>query len=250
MNTRSTNQRFRTTGVWWSTGLVLALGMLCMATQPARAKTLPALLAPKEVLARMEKRIEHQYAALESYRARRRYSAAHPVLGDSVYLLVEEQYRAPGEKDFQVLESSGPAAVQKRLFSRLLQAELDNAPEEARQAVDLCRRNYQFTFQEYDATAGAYIFQVEPRTSNPYLLRGKIWVNAEDFAVQRIEGEPAQRHSVLIRQTHFVHEFAKFGDFWFPVRHHSKANLFLFGSATLEITYYNYDWQPHQEAHP
>ena len=230
--------------------LFLVLLTLCMDTQPARADTSPSLLAPEEVLTRMEVRIEQQFAALDSYRARRRYSAAHPLLGDSVYLLVEEHYRTPGEKEFQVLDRGGPAAIQKRLFSRLMQAEIDTSPEEERRAVDICRRNYQFTFQEYDATARAYVFQVEPRTSNPYLMRGKIWVNAEDFAVQRVEGEPAKRHSFWVRRTHFVHEFGKFGDFWFPVYHHSKSKIFPFGSATLEITYYDYDWQPHKEVLP
>ena len=225
--------------------LFLVLAMLCMYAQPARADTSASLLASEEVLTRMEERIEQQFAALVSYRARRRYSAAHALLGDSVYLLVEEHYRTPGEKEFQVLERSGPAAIQKRLFSRLMQVEIDTSPQEKRRAVDICRRNYLFTFQEYDAAAKAYIFQVEPRTSNPYLLRGKIWVNAEDFAVQRIEGEPAKRHSFWVRRTRFVHEFAKFGDFWFPVRHHSKSKVFPFGSATLEIAYYDYDWQPH-----
>ena len=117
----------------------------------------------------------------------------------------------------------------------------------ARRATDLCRRNYSFTLQTYDATAGVYIFQVEPLSDNPYLLRGTVWVNAQDFGVQRIEGEPAQRHTSLIRQTRFVHEFAKFGNFWFPVRHHSETDMVLFGRASLDIRYFDYQWQSHSE---
>lgn len=70
-------------------------------------------------------------------------------------------------------------------------------------------------------------------------------MNEGDFAVSRIEGEPVKLHSIFVRRTHFVHEFAKFGDFWFPVRHVSEADLFLFGRATLEISYSNYQWQTH-----
>jgi len=85
-------------------------------------------------------------------------------------------------------------------------------------------------------------FAATPRGENDYLLRGTIWVNAEDFAVQRIEGEPAKRHSILIKRVHFVHEFAKFGEFWFPVHHRSETELRLFGKATLEIDYSGYQW--------
>lgn len=212
----------------------------------ARAAPLP-LLAPEEVLRRMEQRNDERFDALRSYQARRRYQAEHPILKRPAHLLVAEDYRAPEERTFRVLERSGPATMERHLFSRLLVVEVETARGAVRRQVDLCRRNYRFTYQRYDAAAGAYIFQVEPRTSNPYLLRGKVWVNAEDFAVQRIEGEPAQSHSFWVRESRFVHEFARFGDFWFPVRHQSEAELRLLGRATLEIVYFDYRWQARQQ---
>jgi len=102
----------------------------------------------------------------------------------------------------------------------------------------------------YDPAARAYIFAVAPRSPNPYLLRGKIWINDQDFAVERIEGEPVRRHSVFVRQTRFVHEFARFGEFWFPVRHHSETDLRLFGRAVLDIRYFDYHWEMQKEAQP
>ena len=210
---------------------------------PPSAQGLPPTLAPDQIIDRMERRLEQQHRELESYRARRRYSAAHPLLGDSVYLVVEEQYQAPEEKKFKVLERGGLEQIQKRLFSRLLEVELETASQAARRAVDICRRNYHFTYSRYDAAKQAYVFEAEPRTSNPYLFRGKVWINAEDFAVQRIEGEPVKRHSTLLRQSQFVHEFAKFGEFWFPVHHTSTAKIYMFGQATLEIQYFDYEWK-------
>ena len=207
------------------------------------AQSLPPTLPPDQILSRMEQRYEQQLRELESYQARRRYSAAHPLLGDSVYLVVEEQYKAPGEKKFKVLERGGLEQIQKRLFSRLMEVELETAGGAARRAVDITRLNYHFTYSRYDAAKQAYVFQVEPRTSNPYLFQGKVWINAEDFAVQRIEGEPAKSHSVMIRRSEFVHEFAKYGEFWFPVHHTSTAEMYVFGRATLEIRYFDYDWK-------
>ena len=222
--------------------LLLASFMICAAV-PGNATN--AGLNPDQVIGRMEQRYEQQIQAINSYQDRRRYSVEHALLGKSTYLLVEERYRAPEEKQFQVIEEHGPAAVQKSLFSRLLETERELARESVRPDVDLCRRNYSFHFREYDPKSEAYIFEVSPIGSNPYLWRGTIWVNDQDFAVSRIEGEPAKRLSMLVRRTHFVHEFAKFGDFWFPVRHVSEADLFLFGRATLEISYSNYQWQTH-----
>ncbi len=224
-----------------------ALLLLSISAPVASAPSATASLAPDEIINRMEQRFERQIHTIGSYQDRRRYSVTHPLLGKPTYLLVEENFLAPEEKRFEVLERSGSAKVQTSVFSRLLQVERDTAPAVAREAVDLSRRNYNFQFEQYDESAGAYVFQAEPRTSNPYLLRGKIWINAEDFAVQRIEGQPAKRPSFLVRQTTFVHEFAKFGDFWFPIHHRSESHLFLFGRAILEIDYFDYQWQPRPE---
>jgi hypothetical protein len=190
----------------------------------------------------MEQRFENQLRTLAAYNARRSYSVEHTMLPESGRLLVEEQYRAPGEKRFRVIERRGPSVVQDKVFARLLQVEQETTQATIRRDLDLNRRNYRFTFERYDPAAGAYVFAAEPRGSNPYLLRGKIWINGRDFAVQRIEGEPASRHSPLVRQTRFVHEFARFGEFWFPVLHRSETNLFLLGRAVLRITYFDYHW--------
>lgn len=234
----------------WKAVSYSAMLLLSLSVPLPSAPSSSSTPAPEQILSRMEQRYEQQLQTLASYQARRRYSVAHTMLGKPAYLVVEEQYRAPEEKQFRVLERGGPAEVQERVFSRLLEVEQETARESVRQQVDLSRRNYQFTFQQYDPAARAYVFAVEPRSPNPYLLRGKVWINEQDFAVQRIEGEPARRHSVFIRQTRFVHEFGRFGDFWFPVRHHSETELRVFGRAVLEISYFDYHWQLQKEERP
>jgi hypothetical protein len=207
----------------------------------------PSRPVPGDILARMEQRFEAQIRLLASYQARRTYSVEHSLLEEPGKLVVEEQYSAPGQRTFRVVERSGSSVVQEKVFSRLLAVEQATTPEVVRRDLDVNRRNYRFTYERYDPVAGAYIFAAEPRGSNPYLLRGRVWISAQDFGVQRIEGEPIQRHSVFVRQTHFVHEFARFGEFWFPVRHQSETELFVFGRAVLRISYSNYHWQEKQE---
>jgi hypothetical protein len=65
-------------------------------------------------------------------------------------------------------------------------------------------------------------------------------VNAKDFAVCRIEAEPAQNPSFWIRQTEIHHAYLKIGDFWFPAENRSVSTLRLGGRATLTIEYGDY----------
>jgi len=222
---------------------LVLVGVVVPAVPASAAERLRRLAPPEEVIIRMEERFQQQLAALDSYRDLRRYSVAHALLGDGTYWVVEENFSAPDEKRFEVLERGGSGAVQRRVFARLLEVEQETAREAVRPLVDLSRHNYNFTYLGFDETANAYRFEATPRGKNEYLLRGTIWVSAEDFAVTRIEGEPAKRHSILIQRVRFVHEFAKFGEFWFPVHHRSETKLRLFGTATLEIDYSEYQWQ-------
>jgi hypothetical protein len=120
----------------------------------------------------------------------------------------------------------------------LIAAEIDSG--KARRDVDITRRNYDFRFAAFDDEAGVYIFQVQPRTANPYLFRGAVWIDAETFAVRRIEGEPATSPSFWVKRSHFVHEYAPLGGFWLPVRLTSEAELRIFGRSQLSITYTEY----------
>ncbi len=50
----------------------------------------------------------------------------------------------------------------------------------------------------------AYVISITPKTSNKYLSRGKIWVDADEYAIVRIEGEPAKNPSFWFKSVRFV----------------------------------------------
>ncbi len=130
---------------------------------------------------------------------------------------MEETFLSPGTKRLRVIERDGSEDVQKRVFKNMLKAEQGAALPSARESLDICRRNYDFAFLEYDPSAGACVLMADPRTPSRFLFRGKIWVDLRDLAIQRVQGEPAQRPSLWISRTRFLVHYAKFGDFWFPV---------------------------------
>jgi hypothetical protein len=86
----------------------------------------------------------------------------------------------------------------------------------------------------------SYVLEASPRTKNAYLFRGRIWVDAEDYAIAKIEGSPAQNPSFWIRRTVFVHHYAKFGPFWLAVSNRSETDALLFGRTDVRIDYSDY----------
>ncbi|HTT62012.1 MAG TPA: radical SAM protein [Bryobacteraceae bacterium] len=202
-----------------------------------------ASLSQDEILRRMEAANAAREQQLAAMHGVRRYSAANPRLHREASVKAELRYSAPDHKDFRIIERSGSRAVQQHVIEPLMATERANAALPARRQVDICRRNYEFSLIGFDDERGAYVFQAQPRTRSKFLFRGRVWINPESFAIQRIEGEPARSPSFWVKHTHFVHEYARFGSFWFPVWHSSIAELRLFGRSRLVIEYSDYEWQ-------
>ena len=101
----------------WLVGISILLWFGVAASGFAGA-THPESLSAEEIVERMEERFQQQLAALEAYQDQRRYSIAHPLLGDGTYWIVEENFSAPDEKRFEVLERGGSGTVQN-LHARL-----------------------------------------------------------------------------------------------------------------------------------
>ena len=73
---------------------------------------------------------------------------------------------------------------------------------------------------------------------------GKIWVDANDYSIVRIEGRPARNPSFWVRNVHFVHTYQKVGSFWFASATHTKSEIRIFGSSELTIENSGYTLNP------
>jgi hypothetical protein len=85
-----------------------------------------------------------------------------------------------------------------------------------------------------------YVLRAEPKTENTYLFRGKVWVEGRDFAVARIEGEPAKNPSRWTKQSDFHHEYVRLDGFWLPAKNDTLTQLHLLGQSHLTIEYKDY----------
>ncbi|HEX4919410.1 MAG TPA: hypothetical protein VFV92_01555 [Candidatus Bathyarchaeia archaeon] len=89
-------------------------------------------------------------------------------------------------------------------------------------------------------TGPCFILSVEPLTKNKLLYRGRIWVDAEDFAVVRVEAAPAKNSSFWAKETRVEQAYAKVDDFWLPLSNRSSSAIRLGGHAYLTIDYQDY----------
>jgi outer membrane lipoprotein-sorting protein len=203
----------------------------------------PALTAEQIVQNMVRKNLERG-RALEAYSGTRVYRLEYRGFPSSrsAEITVDVRYRSPATKEFSIRSESGSHFLVEKVFQRMLQSEKDALSDENQLRVALNNDNYRFTLagQESLPTGLAYILMVEPRTSNKLLYRGRIWVDAEDFAVVRIEASPAKNPSFWTKETKIEQGYAKIGNFWLPVSNRSTSTIRLGGHAYFTIDYRDY----------
>src|ERR1700694_760167 len=237
--------------------------LLLMGTATVHAQT---LILDTDVVARpsFEQLVDNliaknaeRTAALQRYQSRRFYRLDYTGFPASLKaeMVVDMVYEAPATKNFKIVSQSGPKWMIDRIFKGLMQAEQEalNSKNREREALD--RDHYEFGRMEVqDANdACSYVLTVQPRIPNKLLYRGRIWVNNKDFAVCRIEAEPAKNPSIWIKSTAITHIYQKLGNFWFPSENESTSTMRVGGHAVLSIKYRNYEIlaaRPIQETDP
>jgi hypothetical protein len=212
------------------------------AQAPAGTSALPS----DQVVARMVSRNRQRAGALEGYRGRRHYHLDYTGLfgARQADMVVEVLYHSPDDKEFNVISESGSKWICNHVLRRLMQVEQENARRGARERTEINPENYSFELTAVENTAeGAtyYVLQAEPKTASAYLFRGKVWVEGRDFAVARIEGEPARNPSRWTKQSDFRHEYQCLDGFWLPARNDTVTQLHLLGQSHLTIEYTDYE---------
>jgi hypothetical protein len=157
---------------------------------------------------------------------------------------VQVTYDAPSSKNFRIVSQSGSRLLVDRVLKRLLKSELEAAQDQSRTALTTANYTFSLLDSEVDDGRQLYVFHVEPKGDGKLLYRGKIWVDARDYAVTRIEAEPAQNPSFWIKKTEIHHVYSKTGEFWLPESNRSETKVRIGGTAILTIDYGTYQIGP------
>jgi len=160
-------------------------------------------------------------------------------------MLVRWTRQADGGKSYETLTETGDGGVRSHVFHKLLEAEVEASKPAERGRSRITPENYEFRLigQETMGDRNAYVLELEPKIQAKYLTRGRIWVDACDFAVMRVEGAPARNVSFWTKKVDFVQTFEKNGVFWFASLNHSVTDARLFGIADLTLEYSDYELQ-------
>jgi hypothetical protein len=187
-------------------------------------------------------RDSERQATLNGYTASRRYVLENQRHHKRAEMLVRMTCLRDGSKQFETISETGWGGARKHVFPRLLEAETEASRPGLRERSRLIPENYVFEMvgTEYVDERPAYVIAIAPKTPNKYLMQARIWIDADEYAIVRIEGKPAKNPSFWTKSVHFVHRYQKRGSFWFPVSDRSVTDVRIFGSTEVTIEYFDY----------
>jgi hypothetical protein len=185
-------------------------------------------------------------ANLRDYSVVRKYRLHNSHLKDDAVMTVRLSYIKGSGKTFEVIGLQNAEGMSRKVLERLVQGEEETSRRKSQDDLAITKANYKFhviaIVNEYGRRC--YVVELTPRHKSKYLIQGKAWVDADEFALVRVEGRPAASLSFWVGKPYIVQDFHKVGPFWMASHNRSESQSFLLGSSVLTIDYSNYQVNP------
>ena len=224
--------------------LLLALVFISMAATlrpqtlaPSRGST--ATLSAADIVAQMQAHDRARTEELKRYQTLRHYQVDYRGFSATLQAKMDVQvtYDIASGKSLQIVSQSGPKFLVEKVLKRAVDSEREAFQQ--RSSTAITPANYRFHLAGSEPVDGrpAYILDVEPIVPSKFLYRGKVWVDAADFAIVKMETQPAKSPSFWISQTLIHYTGSKTAGFWMPQTVRSETTVRIGGKAVLTIDY-------------
>jgi negative regulator of sigma E activity len=221
---------------------LLLSAFLLMSALPVAAQDSTTNPTTDEIVTRMTAHDLARQSSIEGYAGMRRYVLENQKYHKRAEMLVQVQGEKDGTKHLEVVSEDGWKAAHKHVLHKMLESEMEVSRPEMRASARLIPKNYDFALvgTELVADRTAYVLEIRPKRNEHYLFEGRIWVDAEDYALVRAEGKPAKKPSFWTKSIYFVQIYQKCGPVWFPLSTQSVTEARLVGITDVSIEYFDY----------
>jgi hypothetical protein len=206
----------------------------------------PMRLTGDDIIAKMLERNRLRNEQLQRYSAVRTYVIRNLEGKLAAQAVVRVDYEAPDKKTFNKTSEKGSAIVRHLVFDRLLQSEGETSAGREHHNSAITRANYTFALagEEEVGPYHCFVLEATPKRKDKYLFEGKIWVEAQDFAVVKIVGRPAKKPSFWINRADFLRQYQRIDGFWLPYRDETSVEVKIYGRRIFTVDHQQYVINP------
>jgi len=186
----------------------------------------------RNIVDRMLRAQKDNKARVRAFTVKRGYHLYDKQRQEKAQVVANITVLPPDGKEFQVESSSG--GMGEKVLRDILNKETES-PRDA-QRKDLSPENYDFQLLGQGMLDGrrCYLLGLDPKREDKDLLRGKIWVDAENYNIRRLEGSPVKNPSWWIHDIQILMSFADVDGMWLRTFTHAVANVRFKGKYIME----------------
>ncbi len=183
------------------------------------------------------------YTATEHYAVFRGKDEAHP----AAEMLVKTTYNKQNGKSYEILSQSGSSLWRNEVLRTLLDNEKRMSQPGNVGAALIDSANYEMTLDAHprDSLNGreCLVLDITPRRNSEYLFKGKLWVDAQDFAIVQLQGTASKSAFFLASAAEVSRQYEELDAL--PMATHAQAisGSALLGRTVVKIDYSNYQLQ-------
>ena len=202
---------------------------------------------PQRIVEGMMREQATRFERFEGYTRTQHYSVTNSRFNLKADLVARIHRDRVKGKSYEVISRSGSSAMQTHVFDALLEAEVETSKQQGNGEL-LTPENYSFRLVGQEDYAGrhCYVLETDPKHKDKRLLKGKIWVDTQDFGIVHIEGKPSDSLSFFVGKPMIVQDFMKIQDYWWVSRRHSYIDNMFSGKSDLVVDYSDYQFELRQ----
>jgi len=179
---------------------------------------------------------------LNGYTVMEQYTVRNSHFQTPAEMTVQTVYKRGEGKTYKVLSRSGPSILQNTVLDRLLASEREMSQGATRKHALITSANYDI-LPAGDAMLGSTkckLVELIPHAKSTFLIKGKAWLNADDYTLVRVEGQPTASPSFFAGHPYIVRDYMSFGGFSLATKSQATSQSLLLGKTEVTIVYQDY----------
>ncbi len=160
---------------------------------------------------------------LRAFSVKRNYQLLDKKSEPKAEVVANITYRPPDQKQYSIESSSG--GLGDKVLRDIVAKETETAKDPDRR--ELSRENYDFKFLREETVDGrrCYVLGMTPRREEKDLLRGEVWIDAENYKIHQLQGRPGKSPSWWIRDLTILMTFSDVSGMWLHTATQAVANV-------------------------
>jgi hypothetical protein len=177
------------------------------------------------IVSRMMQTQEQNKVSSRAITVRRDYQLLDKESAQKARVIANVTYLPPDHRQYEVESSHG--GMGEKVLRDVLDHETENKDPRETARKEFSPDNYLFALAGREEMDGrkCFVLAMNPRRDDKDLLRGRVWVDAENFNIRRVEGNPSKSPSWWIRDLHILMSFSEVDGMWLRTFKQAVANV-------------------------